>query len=104
MSLWNKRTENTEAFEEAEEVTLEKSKSGNPMLGFDENGDVLKFNSMVDAMNYMGALGWEFEVEVSQVEERITKTHPGEIVEALSLLKAQDVFVLKAAVQTYPPW
>ena len=27
----------------------------------DENGDVLKFNSMVDAMNYMGALGWEFE-------------------------------------------
>lgn len=28
-------------FEEAEEVTLEKSKSGNPMLGFDENGDVL---------------------------------------------------------------
>lgn len=27
----------------------------------DENGDVLKFNSMVDAMNYMGALGWDFE-------------------------------------------
>lgn len=27
----------------------------------DENGDVLKFNSMIDAMNYMGALGWEFE-------------------------------------------
>lgn len=27
----------------------------------DENGNVLKFNSMVDAMNYMGALGWEFE-------------------------------------------
>lgn len=39
------------------------------------------------------ALGWEFEVEVSRVEERITKTHPGEIVEELSLLKAQDVFV-----------
>ena len=27
----------------------------------DENGDVFKFNSMIDAMNYMGALGWEFE-------------------------------------------
>lgn len=27
----------------------------------DENGDVVVFNSMVDAMNYMGELGWEFE-------------------------------------------
>ena len=27
----------------------------------DENGDVVVFNSMVDAMNYMGGLGWEFE-------------------------------------------
>ena len=40
----------------------------------------------------LNALGWEFEVEVSQVEERITKIHLGEIVEELSLLKAQDVF------------
>ena len=28
-------------FDEAEEVTLTKSNSGNPMLGFDENGDIL---------------------------------------------------------------
>ena len=27
----------------------------------DENGDKIQFNSMVDAMNYMGGLGWEFE-------------------------------------------
>lgn len=27
----------------------------------DENGNVIVFNSMVDAMNYMGALGWQFE-------------------------------------------
>lgn len=27
----------------------------------DENGDNVVFNSMVDAMNYMSALGWEFE-------------------------------------------
>lgn len=27
----------------------------------DENGDVMTFNSMVDAMNYMSTLGWEFE-------------------------------------------
>ena len=27
----------------------------------DENGNVQVFNSMVDAMNYMGSLGWEFE-------------------------------------------
>ena len=27
----------------------------------DENGNVQLFNSMVDAMNYMGSLGWEFE-------------------------------------------
>lgn len=27
----------------------------------DENGDNVVFNSMVDAMNYMSALGWDFE-------------------------------------------
>ena len=27
----------------------------------DEKGNVIVFNSMVDAMNYMGTLGWEFE-------------------------------------------
>lgn len=27
----------------------------------DENGKPKVFNSMVDAMNYMGALGWEFQ-------------------------------------------
>ena len=27
----------------------------------DENGDNIVFNSMVDAMNYMSALGWDFE-------------------------------------------
>lgn len=27
----------------------------------DQNGKEMKFNSMVDAMNYMGTLGWEFE-------------------------------------------
>lgn len=27
----------------------------------DENGKAIVFNSMVDAMNYMGSLGWEFE-------------------------------------------
>jgi len=26
----------------------------------DENGKSIKFNSMVDALNYMGTLGWEF--------------------------------------------
>lgn len=27
----------------------------------DENGKTITFNSMIDAMNYMGKLGWEFE-------------------------------------------
>lgn len=27
----------------------------------DENGEKIVFNSMVDAMNYMGSLGWDFE-------------------------------------------
>lgn len=27
----------------------------------DENGKELKFNSMVDAMNFMGSQGWEYE-------------------------------------------
>ena len=26
----------------------------------DENGKAVNFNSMVDAMNFMGSLGWEF--------------------------------------------
>lgn len=34
-------TEWTDFDDEAEEITLEKSQSGNPMLGFDENGDIL---------------------------------------------------------------
>ena len=40
----------------------------------------------------LSQLGWEFSVQVSQVEEIITKTHPGEIVEELSELKARAVF------------
>lgn len=36
--------------------------SGNSKQGLvDENGKTIEFNSMVDAMNYMGALGWVFE-------------------------------------------
>lgn len=27
----------------------------------DDNGNIMTFNSMVDAMNYMSTLGWEFE-------------------------------------------
>lgn len=37
-------------------------------------------------------IGWEFEVCVSQVEERITKILPAEVVEELSAQKAQAVF------------
>lgn len=33
----------------------------NQKLLVDENGKEIKFNSMVDAMNYMGKFGWEFE-------------------------------------------
>ena len=28
---------------------------------YDENGKALKFNSLMDAVNYMGTLGWELE-------------------------------------------
>ena len=31
----------------------------NPLV--DEKGNVIEFNSMVDALNYMGTMGWEFE-------------------------------------------
>ena len=37
-------------------------------------------------------LGWEFSVCVSEAEEIITKSQPGEIVEELSALKAAAVF------------
>ena len=40
----------------------------------------------------LSQIGWEFDVRVSQVEENITKIHPGEIVEELSELKARAVF------------
>ena len=40
----------------------------------------------------LSQIGWEFSVQVSQVEEIITKIHPGEIVEELSQLKASAVF------------
>lgn len=40
----------------------------------------------------LSQIGWEFSVQVSQVEEIITKIHPGEIVEELSGLKAGAVF------------
>ena len=37
-----------------------KGNDGRDLL-VDENGKDIKFNSMVDAMNYMGARGWKFE-------------------------------------------
>ncbi len=40
----------------------------------------------------LSQLGWKFSVKVSQIEEIITKIHPGEIVEELSQLKAHAVF------------
>ena len=40
----------------------------------------------------LGQIGWEFCVQVSKVEEIITKINPGEIVEELSELKAKAVF------------
>ena len=37
-------------------------------------------------------IGWEFEIKVSRVEEKITKTQPWEVVEELSAQKAENVF------------
>lgn len=42
-------------------------------------------------------IGWEFEVCVSDVVEKITKTLPWEVVEELSYQKAEDVFVKTVA-------
>ena len=45
-------------------VTVEIDMGQNPYENsklVDENGKKITFNSMVDAMNYMGKLGWEFE-------------------------------------------
>jgi hypothetical protein len=35
-------------------------KGGSDKILKDENGGAIVFNSMVDAMNYFGAVGWEF--------------------------------------------
>ena len=37
-------------------------------------------------------IGWEFEICVSEVEEKVTKILPWEVVEELSLQKAEDVY------------
>lgn len=37
-------------------------------------------------------IGWDFEVCVSEIEEKITKTHPAEVVEELSAQKAEEVW------------
>lgn len=52
----------------------------------DENGEVVKFNSYIDAFNYMGKLGWKlvwppgvgflFKREISKVEADKTGTVP----------------------------
>lgn len=45
-------------------VTVEIDMGQNPYENsklVDEKGKKISFNSMVDAMNYMGKLGWEFE-------------------------------------------
>lgn len=36
-------------------------RDANKQFLVDENGEVIVFNSMVDALNYLGSLGWEFE-------------------------------------------
>jgi hypothetical protein len=35
-------------------------KGGTDKILKDDKGKAIEFNSMVDAMNYFGALGWEF--------------------------------------------
>lgn len=41
----------------------------------DENGKRITFNSMVDAMNYMGAQGWEFTQAYTVTEGQINVYH-----------------------------
>ena len=48
----------------SEKVTVQVDFGQNPYTNsklVDENGKTITFNSMIDAMNYMGKLGWEFE-------------------------------------------
>lgn len=48
----------------SEKVNVEVDFGQNPYSNsnlVDENGKRITFNSMVDAMNYMGKFGWEFE-------------------------------------------
>ena len=40
----------------------------------------------------LNQIGWEFEICVSEVEEKVTKTLPWEVVEELSRQKAEDVY------------
>lgn len=45
-------------------------------------------------------IGWEFEVQVSEVEEVITTSHPGQVVEELSRQKAEAVFGQLSGMET----
>lgn len=41
----------------------------------DQNGEVIKFNSMIDALNYMQKLGWEFTQAYVSVLDGLSKTN-----------------------------
>ena len=42
----------------------------------DKNGNVIEFNSMIDAMNYMAGLGWKFEQAYVVANVSSSKTDP----------------------------
>ncbi len=50
--------------------------AGNDNRLVDENGEIIYFNSPVDAMNFMGKAGWEFEqTYVVKIEDGQTYLH-----------------------------
>lgn len=61
----------------------------------DENGDVIKFNSMVDAANYMVARGWQFQQAYSSSYREHAVLHWIFYKDAESLEKAREGIMTK---------
>lgn len=61
--------------------------------------DIVLASSSPRRRELLHQIGWEFRICVSQVEEKITKKIPWEVVEELSRQKAEEVFNRQSAAQ-----
>lgn len=65
----------------------------------DEDGKIKKFNSMVDAMNWMGAMGWEFQ-QAYAITMGSTNVYHWLLKKNIKNLSPEELEAVKAAFPT----